>query len=95
MTQLLPSWHGHMPIGLKHQHAAAQLKLAAAAMLILQAVRDVAMPQRQWLPYARAVASVTKPQEQCRRDGRSPRKRRRSSRIPNPKSESESKSRWE
>ena len=20
MTQLLPSWHGHMPIGLKHQH---------------------------------------------------------------------------
>ena len=57
-------------------------------MLVFQAGKRVAMPQRQWLPSARAVASVTKPQEQCRRDGRSPRKRRRSS-NPNPKSESD------
>ena len=35
-------------------------------MLMFQAGRHVAMPQRQWRPYARAAARVTEPQEQCR-----------------------------
>ena len=35
-------------------------------MLVFQAGKRVAMPQRQWLPYARAAASVAEPQEQCR-----------------------------